>query len=133
MKKIMLFALCVLVLETNLFAQQKTSDDPIGKVFFPPELVMQNQQTINLTEAQRNSIIKEIQNAQSEFMTLQWDLQKEVEKLKSLVEKEKPAGRVHRVLCPSLVSKTDLDLLRRRILITGSHSDGQEKVRYLSQ
>jgi Spy/CpxP family protein refolding chaperone len=90
MKKVMLIILSVLVTETTLFAQQNTTEDPLGKAFFPPELVMQNQQAINLTEAQRNSLSKEIQNAQTEFMSLQWDLQKETEKLKFLVEKENP-------------------------------------------
>ena len=84
----MLFAL---VCKTNLIAQQNMPEDPIGKALFSPDMVMQNQQAINLTEAQRNNISKEMQSAQSEFMTLQWDLQKEAEKFKSLIEKEKPA------------------------------------------
>lgn len=90
MKKIIPIMLCVLFYNANLFAQQNSSNDPMGKAFFSPELVMQNQQAINLTEAQRNSISKEIQNAQAEFMTLQWDLSKETEKFKLLIEKEKP-------------------------------------------
>jgi len=84
----MIFAL---VCKTNLIAQQNMPEDPIGKALFSPDMVMQNQQAINLTEAQRNNISKEMQSAQSEFMTLQWDLQKEAEKFKSLIEKEKPA------------------------------------------
>jgi Spy/CpxP family protein refolding chaperone len=88
MKKVMFVILSTLVIETTLFAQQSTTDDPLAGAFFPPELVMKNQQAINLTEAQRNNLIKEIQNAQTEFMSLQWDLQKETEKLKVLVEKE---------------------------------------------
>lgn len=71
MKKLTLILLCVLGYNAMLLAQQPPSDDPIGKAFFPPELVMQNQQAINLTEAQRNSFAKEMQTAQSEFMTLQ--------------------------------------------------------------
>ena len=90
MKKLMFIILSALVTETTLFAQQNITDDPLAKAFFPPELVMQNQQAINLTEMQQKSLIKEIQNAQTEFMSLQWDLQKETEKLKFLVEKEKP-------------------------------------------
>jgi Spy/CpxP family protein refolding chaperone len=93
MKKIILIMLCVLVYNTNLFAQQNPSNDPMGKAFFPPELVMQNQDAINLTEIQRNNIAKEMQNAQSEFMTLQWDLSKETEKLKSLIEIERPSEK----------------------------------------
>jgi Spy/CpxP family protein refolding chaperone len=73
-----------------IFAQQNNAEDPLGKAFFSPEVVMQNQQAIGLTEAQRTSILKEIQAAQSEFMTLQWDMQKESEKLKVIVEKDNP-------------------------------------------
>jgi len=91
MKKIIFILLCVFTFSATLFAQQNTSDDPIGKAFFSPELVMQNQQAIGLTETQRASIQKEMQSAQSEFMTLQWDMQKESEKLKALVEKDNPA------------------------------------------
>lgn len=90
MKKLMLIILCVLGYNAILFAQQSPSDDPIGKAFFPPELVMQNQQAISLTEVQRNSFAKEMQNAQSEFMTMQWDVQKEMEKFKTLIEKQNP-------------------------------------------
>lgn len=90
MKNKILIALFVLVYNLNLFAQQNPSNDLMGKAFFPPELVMQNQQAINLTEAQRNNIGRELQNAQSEFMTLQWNLSKETEKFKLLIEKDKP-------------------------------------------
>ena len=90
MKKILLIMMLSLVYKTSLVAQQNPHEDPIGKAFISPELLMQNQHAINLTEAQRNNISKEMQSAQSEFMSLQWELQKEAEKLKSLIEKEKP-------------------------------------------
>jgi len=90
MKKTILVAVCVLLYNANIFAQQNQSPDPMAKAFFPPELVMQNQQVINLTDAQRNSLSKEMQDAQGEFVGLQWDLSKETEKLKLLVAKEKP-------------------------------------------
>ena len=90
MKKVMLIIFPALVTATTLFGQPNTTDDPLAKAFFPPELVMQNQQAINLTEMQQKSLTKEIQNAQTEFISLQWDLQKETEKLKFLVEKDHP-------------------------------------------
>ena len=90
MKKILFVLVSSFLVHAALPAQQQPQHDPIGDAFFPPETVMQNQQAINLTEGQRNTIMKEIQTAQSEFMTLQWDLQKEVEKFKGLIEKVKP-------------------------------------------
>ena len=89
MKKLLLIITIAVAGQASVFAQH--NPDPIGKAFFPPEMVMQNQQTINLTEAQRNSISKEMQNAQSEFMNLQWELEKETEKFKALIQKEKTA------------------------------------------
>lgn len=99
MKKLVLIMVIAIVAEAGLYAQpnpgygqgQGPGPDPIGKAFFPPEMVMQNQQAINLTEAQRNNISKEMQNAQAEFMNMQWQLESESEKFKSLIQKENPA------------------------------------------
>ena len=63
---------------TSLFAQQS---DPFGEVFFPPELIMQNQQSIGLSEEQKTYIISQIQEAQETFTKLNWSLQKEMETL----------------------------------------------------
>ena len=61
-------------------------DDPIGRNLFPPELVMGNQQLIGLTEAQRNTMKKEIEKAQSKFLDLQFQMQPESEKLIQLLQ-----------------------------------------------
>ena len=61
-------------------------DDPLGQSFFPPELVMQNQQEIGLQESQRDAIRQDVQKAQSFFLDWQWKLAGEVEKLKKLVD-----------------------------------------------
>ena len=61
--------------------------DPLGQSFFPPELIMQNQKAIGLTDAQRNVIMEELQSAQTEFVSLQWDLQKETENLAGMISK----------------------------------------------
>ena len=93
MKRILLIVLGIWLCSVNLFAQQRTPDDPIGKSFFPPDMIMQNQEAVNLTESQRNSINKEMQSAQSDFVNLQWDMARESEKLKSLIENEKPSEK----------------------------------------
>lgn len=64
--------------------------DPLGEYLFPPELVMQNQQAIGLTDEQRNLIKGEIQSAQTRFTDLQWQLQNEMETMASIVKQ----GRV---------------------------------------
>jgi len=60
--------------------------DPFGQSFFPPELVMQNQQAIGLTDEQKSYFRTEIRDAQIKFTDLQWKLQDEAEKMMSLVK-----------------------------------------------
>jgi Spy/CpxP family protein refolding chaperone len=65
---------------------QPPPPDPIGENLFPPELVMQYQQAIGLSEEQRDLIKAEIQKAQARFTDLQWQLQSEVETMASLLK-----------------------------------------------
>ena len=62
--------------------------DPIGENFFPPELVMHNQQAIGLSEEQRNYISAEIQKTHEKFTNLQWQLANELETMSSLVKQD---------------------------------------------
>lgn len=77
-----LFWLIIAAPFTSLHAQQP---DPLGENFFPPELIMQNQQAIELTEDQKNYILSQIQEAQERFTKLNWSLQKEVETMLKLI------------------------------------------------
>ncbi|HYV05860.1 MAG TPA: periplasmic heavy metal sensor [Blastocatellia bacterium] len=67
-------------------AQQPT--DPIGDNFFAPELVMQHQQAIGLTEEQKEFFKSEFRKAQIRFTELQWQLQDEAEKMAGLARQE---------------------------------------------
>ena len=69
-------------------AAQATAEknDPIGRNLFPPDLVMGHQQQIGLEEDQREAIKKEIGKAQSKFLDLQWQMQRESEKLILLLQ-----------------------------------------------
>ncbi len=137
MKKILLILSFTLVTNVILFAQQNKDEDPIGKAFYSPELVMQNQQAINLAETQRNTIQKELEAAQSEFMTMQWNLQKEMEKFKLLIVKEKPvetevSEQLDRMLAiENKIKKRQITLLTR-IKNLLSHEQ-QEKLMRLKQ
>ena len=85
--KLAILALATLMLSasTVLRAQQPGGQDPIGANLFPPELVMQHQQEIGLTDEQRSYITGEIQQAQKRATDLQWQLQREVETMSELV------------------------------------------------
>ena len=88
--KLRVYISCVLLLfiASAARAQQPPPPphpDPIGENLFPPELVMQYQQAIGLSEEQRNLIKAEVQKAQAHFTDLQWQLQSETETMASLL------------------------------------------------
>jgi len=70
-----------------LWAQSPPAD-PVAENLFAPELVLQHQSDIGLTEEQRNALIAEVQKAQDRFSDLQQRLQKEVEAMGALLKKD---------------------------------------------
>jgi Spy/CpxP family protein refolding chaperone len=62
-------------------------DDPLARVLYPPELVMQHQQDIALKPEQRAVITKAIQDFQTRVVDLQWRMQDQSQKLASLLDK----------------------------------------------
>ena len=56
-------------------------NDPLGEAIFPPELVMQHQREIGLTDEQKAFMRGEIQRVTSRFNELQWQLQDAMEAL----------------------------------------------------
>jgi Spy/CpxP family protein refolding chaperone len=65
---------------------QQPDQDPIGRSFFAPELVIQHQEAIGLSAEQKEYFKTEIRQAQLKFTELQWKLQDEMEKLVALVK-----------------------------------------------
>jgi Spy/CpxP family protein refolding chaperone len=77
--------------------------DPLGQSFFPPELVIQNQQAIGLTDEQKTYLRTEIRDAQLKFTDLQWKLQDEAEKMIALarqphVDEQQALAQLEKVL-----------------------------------
>ena len=72
---------------SHTFAGQAPPADPVAEYLFPPELVMQHQSEIELTEDQRSALMAEIQKTQGRLVDLQQRLQKEVEALGALLKK----------------------------------------------
>ena len=77
--------LAILLLFGAVAARAQQTADPIGEALFPPELVMQNQQAIGLSDQQKESLKNELRQAQQQFTDLQWKLQDEVEQMAKLV------------------------------------------------
>lgn len=85
-------ALALTVFAVAAVAQQPTTpppqpEDPLARVLFPPELVMQYQQDIALRAEQRAVITKAIQDFQSKVVDLQWRMQDQSQRLATLLDK----------------------------------------------
>jgi len=65
---------------------QQANPDPFNGALFSPELVMQHQAEIGLTDAQRTQITTEITKAQQRATEVAWKLQKEMADLTALLK-----------------------------------------------
>jgi len=65
----------------------RPDEDPLARVLFPPELVMQHQQDIALRPEQRTAITKAIQDFQTKVVDLQWRMQDQSQRLVTLLDK----------------------------------------------
>jgi Spy/CpxP family protein refolding chaperone len=63
-----------------------STDDPFGKHFFDPDLIMSHQQAIGLTEAQRLSIATAMLAAQTKMVTTKMKISGEVERMQTLID-----------------------------------------------
>jgi len=86
MKSKAIFLCLLALLAVAVVRAQQPAPDTIGQSFFAPELVMQNQQAIGLTDEQKSFLKTEIRDAQLKFTDLQWKLQDEMEKMTALVK-----------------------------------------------
>jgi hypothetical protein len=118
MSRLCLFVSAIVLLSAMpLRAQQPP--DPIGAALFAPELVMQNQQAIGLTEQQTTMLKQEMRQAQAQFTDLQWKLQGAVEKMQALVDQsrvdeKKVLAQLQEVLAAERdVKRTQITLLVR--------------------
>lgn len=66
--------------------QPPPGHDPLAQFIFPPELVMQHQREIGLTDAQKTFLRSEIQRVTLRFTELQWQLQDAMEGLASVMK-----------------------------------------------
>jgi Spy/CpxP family protein refolding chaperone len=80
-------ALGLTLLPAATVAAQQPSDDPLAKVLFPPELVMQHQGDIGLRPEQRTAITRGIAELQARAIDLQWRMQEATTALATLLSK----------------------------------------------
>ena len=93
MKLRILFLCAIMILSVQFVSaqhpQSHSQGDPLENNFFPPELVMHNQQAIGLTEEQKSFINGEIQKTHTRFTELQWQLASEMETMYGLVSNDR--------------------------------------------
>ena len=114
-------ALCLALFTVPLFAQPQPQppEDPMRDVMFPPEIVMQHQQALGLSEDQKNYLKTELRQAQLRFTELQWSLQDEMDKLVSILKRNKvdekeAAAQLDKVLAAEReIKRTQITLLIR--------------------
>jgi len=81
--------ICALIALASQWANAQPLHERFQGSFFPPDLVMQNQQTLGLTEDQKTYFKSEISQAQARFTELQWKLESEMEKMILLANQPK--------------------------------------------
>jgi Spy/CpxP family protein refolding chaperone len=86
--KTMRTAVCLALLAVPVIAQQPP-EDPMREALFPPEIVMQHQQDLGLSDEQKNYLKTEVRQAQLRFTELQWTLQDEMDRLVSTLKRSK--------------------------------------------
>ena len=67
-----------------------SAPDPVGEQIFPPELVMQHQAAIHLSEMQRTALIAEVKRVQTSSVDQQFEMQRTVERLVDALKADKP-------------------------------------------
>ena len=85
MKKI-LIGILFMVFSMGLGLGQDSGTDPLQRPLFSAQEIMRNQSELQLDKEQRSYMVKQIQETQSEFTSLQWQLQDEVGRLSGLLE-----------------------------------------------
>lgn len=105
---------------TRASAQAASStDDPIARSLFEPELIMKHRRAINLSDAQRDAISKLIRDMQAQVVSLQWELQEQVTSLseelnRPRVDLDRAQDRMGRVLqTERRIKETHLTVLVR--------------------
>ena len=85
MNKVMI-GILLMVFNMGLGLSQNSGTDPLQSHLFSAESIMRNQRELGLDEEQRSYMVKQIQETQSEYTSLQWQLQDEVGRLSGLLE-----------------------------------------------
>jgi len=135
-----LAATALVVPVTPAHAQQQPApaiqQDPLFAVLFPPELIMQHQRAIGLTDQQRDQISRLIQDLQGRVVQLQWRLLDEMQQLTQLmsasrIDLDRALDQLDRVLeTEKQIKQAHLGMLARiKNLLTAEQQATLERLR----
>lgn len=82
----LLTAVALCICAQSAAAQKPAAGDPFARFLFAPELIMQHQGEIGLTDAQRTTVMTAIQQAQGKLLEVQFKLSAEGERLARLLQ-----------------------------------------------
>jgi Spy/CpxP family protein refolding chaperone len=97
----------------------KPESDPFAAVLFPPELIMQHARAIRLSDEQRVTITRHIEQLQSRVVRMQWQLTEQVQALRETlarprVDQDRAIDQLNRVLDTEQdIKKAHLEMLIR--------------------
>lgn len=111
-------------------------DDPIARSLFEPELIMKHRRSIALTDEQRDAISRLIKELQGVVVSLQWELQEQVEALatelgRARVDLDRAQDRMGRVMqTERKIKEAHLTLLVRiKNVLTPQQQESLKKLR----
>ncbi len=79
-------AMIVCVLLVLAASVARAQSDPLAEHLFAPEMIMENQTALGLSEEQKQFFKNEVRRTQMQLTEMQWRLQDEVEKLAAQVK-----------------------------------------------
>ncbi len=87
MNRKQLYALAFAILFVSpVFGIGPGRPDPIGRFLFQPELIMEFNNQLNLSEQQQDILKNEVKNAQATIFDLKWELNEESKNLKDILQ-----------------------------------------------
>lgn len=114
MKKLFITTLIILGFPVWVFPQA-SADQSLRRYLVSPDFVRRNQQELQLTKDQRDFIVQEINQTQSEYTSARWKLQDEIVKLSDMI---KGQGIDESVILEQLDTVLDLEKeIKRKQLI----------------
>lgn len=85
--KVKAMIVCILVAAAALIGRAEEKD--LSENLFPPELIMEHQQELKLTEVQMNFFKAEVRKTQLLLTEMQWKLEDEVEKVGGMLKPDR--------------------------------------------